>query len=161
MSFVQLFPTHMLSLESILGFCHGIAKGGDCKVEFIQPSNWLYSVSNLLVIQHLVTLYLGGFDVRVVSEMSEDCSRVCKKIETRGWASRVTRGFKPLDAAHVPSMLEGEQSCKLEHYRTKQDNWPYGYLATGSRDSVKSRGQAASHSCFVKPDVSHSSPTPV
>ena len=41
----------------------------DCKVEFIQPSNWLYSVPNLLVIQHLVTLYLGGFDVRVVSEI--------------------------------------------------------------------------------------------
>ena len=32
----QLFPTHMLSLESILGFCHRIAKGGDRKVEFIQ-----------------------------------------------------------------------------------------------------------------------------
>ena len=59
----------MLSLESVLGFCHGIAKGGDCKVEFIQPSNWLYSVPNLLVIQHLVTLYLGGFVVRVVSEI--------------------------------------------------------------------------------------------
>ena len=42
-----------------------------CKVEFIQPSNWLYSMPNLLVIQHLVTLYLGGFDVRVVSEI--DC----------------------------------------------------------------------------------------
>ena len=42
---------------------------GKCKVEFIQPSNWLYSVPNLLVIQHLVTLYLGGFDVRVVSEI--------------------------------------------------------------------------------------------
>ena len=28
MSFVQLFRTHMLSLEFILGFCHGIAKGG-------------------------------------------------------------------------------------------------------------------------------------
>ena len=40
-----------------------------CKVEFIQPSNWLYSVPNLLVIQHLVTLYLGGFDVRVVSKI--------------------------------------------------------------------------------------------
>ena len=40
-----------------------------CKVEFIQPSNWLYSVPNLLVIQQLVTLYLGGFDVRVVSEI--------------------------------------------------------------------------------------------
>ena len=34
--FWQLFSTHMLSLESILGFCHGIAKEGDCKVEFIQ-----------------------------------------------------------------------------------------------------------------------------
>ena len=27
--FWQLFLTHMLSLESILGFCHGIAKGGE------------------------------------------------------------------------------------------------------------------------------------
>ena len=69
MSFVQLFPTHMLSLELVLGFCHGIAKGGDCKVEFIQPSCWLYSVPNLLVFQQLVTLYLGGFVIRVVSEI--------------------------------------------------------------------------------------------
>ena len=69
MSFVQLFPTHMLSLESVLGFCHGIVKGGDCKVEFNQPSYWLYSISNLLVFQQLVTLYLGGILVRVVSEI--------------------------------------------------------------------------------------------
>ena len=34
--FWQLFPTHILSLESVLGFTHGIVKGGDCKVEFIQ-----------------------------------------------------------------------------------------------------------------------------
>ena len=34
--FWQLFLTHMLSLESVLGFCHEIVKGGDCKVEFIQ-----------------------------------------------------------------------------------------------------------------------------
>ena len=47
--FVQLFPTHMLSLEFVLGFCHGIAKGADCKVEFNQLSCWLYSVPNLLV----------------------------------------------------------------------------------------------------------------
>ena len=33
--FWQLFPTHVLSLESVLGFGHRIAKGGDCKVEFI------------------------------------------------------------------------------------------------------------------------------
>ena len=69
MSFAQLFPTHMLNLESVLEFCHGIAKGGDCKVEFNQPSCWLYSVPNLLVFQQLVTLYLGGFVVRVVSEI--------------------------------------------------------------------------------------------
>ena len=59
----------MLSLESVLGFCHKIAKGRDCKVEFIQPSNRLYSDPNLHVIQHLVTMYLGGFVVRVVSEI--------------------------------------------------------------------------------------------
>ena len=69
MSYVQLFPTHMLSLESVLGFFHGIAKGGDCKVEFNQPSCWLYSVPNLLVFRQLVTLYLGEILVRVVSEI--------------------------------------------------------------------------------------------
>ena len=68
MSFVQLFPTHMLSLEFVLGFCHGIAKGGDCKVEFIQSFCWLYFMPNFLVIQHLETLYLGGLHVRVVYE---------------------------------------------------------------------------------------------
>ena len=44
-------------------------KNPSCKVEFNQPSYWLYSVPNLLVFQHLVTLYLGGFIVRVVSEI--------------------------------------------------------------------------------------------
>ena len=68
MSFLQLFSTHMLSLKFVLGFCHGIAKGGDCKVEFIQSFCWLYSGPNLLVIQHLETLYLGGNHVRVVCE---------------------------------------------------------------------------------------------
>ena len=59
----------MLSLEFVLGFCYGIVKGGDCKVEFNQPSCWLYSVPNLFVFQHLVTLYLGEIVVRVVSEI--------------------------------------------------------------------------------------------
>ena len=68
MSFIQLFPTHMLSLEFVLGFCRGIAKMGDCKVEFNQPSCWLYSVPNLLVFQQVVTLYLGVIHVTVVSE---------------------------------------------------------------------------------------------
>ena len=34
--FWQLFPTHMLSLESVLGFGHGITKRGGCKVKFVQ-----------------------------------------------------------------------------------------------------------------------------
>ena len=68
MSFVELFPTHMLSLEFVLGFCYGIAKGRDCKVEFNQPFCWLYSMPNLLVIQHLETLYLGGNYVKVMCE---------------------------------------------------------------------------------------------
>ena len=41
---------------------------GNCKVEFYQPSCWLYSVPNLLVFLQLVTLYLGVNHVRVVSE---------------------------------------------------------------------------------------------
>ena len=36
-----------------------------CKVEFMY---WLYSIPNLLVIQQLETLYLGGNNVRVVCE---------------------------------------------------------------------------------------------
>ena len=39
-----------------------------CNVEFIQSVYWFYSVSNLLVIQHLETLYLGEIHVRVVYE---------------------------------------------------------------------------------------------
>ena len=83
-----------------------------CKVEFNQPSYWLYSVPNLLVFQQLVTLYLGGILVRVVSEIlwrnTQECAR---KTETRDWISRVTHGYKPPEAAHMPGMPEVEASC--------------------------------------------------
>ena len=36
--FCSTIPTHMLSLEFVLGFCHRITKREDCKVEFYQPS---------------------------------------------------------------------------------------------------------------------------
>ena len=39
-----------------------------CKVEFNQSFCWLYFVPNLLVIQHLEILYLGGNHVKVVCE---------------------------------------------------------------------------------------------
>ena len=34
--FCSTIPNSQLSLEFVLGFCHGIIKGGECKVEFIQ-----------------------------------------------------------------------------------------------------------------------------
>ena len=42
-------PNSHVKSRVCLGFCHEIAKEGDCKVEFNQPSCWLYSVPNLLV----------------------------------------------------------------------------------------------------------------
>ena len=56
---------------------------------------------NLLVFQQLVTLYLGGILVRVVSEIV--FKSVQKKTGTRDWISWVTRGCKPPEAAHVPA----------------------------------------------------------
>ena len=137
----------MLSLESVLEFCHGIAKGGDCKVEFIQRSNWLYSVPNLLVIQHLVTLYLGGLDVRVVSEI--EWSLLKSVQENRDSRLRLA-GDSRLQAVRRSTHAKHAGRWIVMLARALQDNWPYGYLATGSRDLVKLRGQAASHPCFVK-----------
>ena len=107
MSFAQLFPTHMLSLESILGFCHGIAKGGDCKVEFNQPSCWLYSVPNLLVFQQLVILCLGGIVIRVVSEI--EC-RMLKSVQE----NRVSR----LDLAGDSQLQAARSSSRVKHARS-------------------------------------------
>ena len=87
MSLVQLFLTHMLSLEFVLEFYYGIAKGGDCKVEFIQSFCWLYSMPNFLVIQHLETLYLGENYVRVMHERVKKSSRVCTQVRLRDWIS--------------------------------------------------------------------------
>ena len=66
----SLFPEYYdIPIEELTRYAMGLEEDEDCKVEFIQPSNWLYSVPNLLVFQHLVTLYLGGLVVRVVSEI--------------------------------------------------------------------------------------------
>ena len=66
-----MFPNSRLSLESVLGFCHGIAKGGDCKVVIY---NYVfvgfYSVPNLIVIDFnlVYPVFIVGFIVRVVCE---------------------------------------------------------------------------------------------
>ena len=56
----------------------------------------------------------------------------------------MARGCKPPNVAHVPSMPEVEASCQLEHYRTKSIDWPFNYLAAGTRDLIKPRVEAAS-----------------
>ena len=75
---------------------------------------------NLLVFQQLVTLYLGGILVRVVSEIVRRNAQECaRKTGTRDWISLVTRGCKPPKAAHMPGMPEVEASRQQEHCRTK------------------------------------------
>ena len=98
---------------------------------------WLYSVTNLLVIQHLETLYLGGNHVRVVYERvwrnAQDC--VVKQglaAGSRGWLAAASR-----QKQHTCRACRGaEQSCQLEHYRTK--------IQTGH--SVSSRLELATQS---------------
>ena len=86
--------------------------GYQYKVKFNQPSCWFYSVPNLLVFQQLVTLYLGEFLVRVVSEIVWKNAKECaRKIGTCDWISWVTRSGKPPEVVHVPSMPEVEASC--------------------------------------------------
>ena len=128
-----------------------------CKVEFIQPSNWLYSVPNLLVFQHLVTLYLGRFVVRVVSEI--EWSLLKSVQENRdSWLgltgdSRLQATKRSTRAKHAGRwivMLAGALQDKTGQLTIRL-----------SRDWISRLSPAASHPCFVNPDVSHSSPTPV
>ena len=49
----------------------------------------------------------------------------------------MARGCKPPNDEHVPSILEVEALCQLEHYKTKSTDWPFSYLAAGTCDSVK------------------------
>ena len=111
----------MLSLEFILGFCYEIAKRGDCKVEFIQSFCWLYSVPNILVIQHLETLYLGGNHVRVV------CKRVCRKAQECTLKKSLATGSRDWRVAKGDTRVKHargtEGSHQLLHYRTKLPVW--------------------------------------
>ena len=133
----------MLSLESVLGFCHGIAKGGDCKVEFIQPSNWLYSMPNLLVFQHVVTLYLGGFDVRVVSEMEW---RLLKSVQENRDSRLGLAGDSRLQAARRSIRAKHAGRWTVMQVGALQDKT--GQLAIRlSRDWISQLSQAARSSC--------------
>ena len=127
----------MLSLEFVLGFYHGIAKGGDCKVEFNQPFYWFYSVPNLLIFQHLVTLYLGGFDVRVVSEI--ECW-LLKSVQENRDSRLVLAGGLRLQAARHSTHAKHARSWTVMLARALQDK--IGQLAIRlSRDWVSRLSQ--------------------
>ena len=78
-----------------------------CKVEFIQPSCWLYSVPNLLVFQELVTLYLDEFVVRVMSEIEY---WMLKSVQE----NRVSR----LDLAGDSRLQAARSSTRAKHARS-------------------------------------------
>ena len=147
----------MLSLESVLGFRHRIAKGGDCKVEFYQPSCWLYSMPNLLIFQQLVTLYLGGILVRVVSEIVwriiQDCA---KKQGLTAGSHRWLAACKPPECCTRTKMPKVEESRQLLHYKKKVPGWPGRLLVTWTHDSTQSRCQVTRTTCLGKNNFSHS-----
>ena len=76
-----------------------------CKVEFNQPFFLALFYANLLVIQHLKTLYLGGNHVRVV------CERVWRKLKS-----------VQLSRASRLDLMTGK-SPKLAHVWSMQRSW--------------------------------------
>ena len=84
-----------------------------CKVEFIQSFCWLYFVLNLLVIQYLETLYLGGNHVRVVCEKvwrnAQECA-LKKGLVTGSHDWQVTKGGTRVKHA---GELKSHASCTV------------------------------------------------
>ena len=113
-----------------------------CKVEFNQPSCWLYSVPNLLVFQQLVTLYLGGFIVRVVSKIewlnTQECARKQSLAAwSHGWLATASR-----------QKQHACQACqKLKHHASWSTIWQN---RTTSRSVIARLELATRSSCESK-----------
>ena len=128
-----------------------------CKVEFNQPSCWLYSVSNLLVIQYLENLYLDGNQVRVV------CERVWRKAQECILKKSLATGSCRWLAAASRQMLNTCQACqKLKRHAS----WSTTRQKVQTSHSVTSRLELATQSShesklpvssiLKKPNSSHS-----
>ena len=129
----------MLSLEFVLVFCHGISKGGDCKVEFNRPFCWLYYVPNLLVIQHLETLYLGGNHLRIV------CERVWRKTQMCATQQGLASGSRPASHQSGTRVKHAEKLKSYTSWSTTGQKFQFGQtvssqleLATQSNRKAKS-----------------------
>ena len=90
-----------------------------------------------------------------------ECEEMLKIVQRNRDSRLDLAACKLPEVAHMPSMLEVEASCQLEHYKTKSTDWSFSYLVAGTCDSVKPRVQAVNQLCFEKPNSSHSILTPV
>ena len=127
-----------------------------CKVEFNQPSCWLYFVPNLHVIQYLETLYLDGNHVKIV------CERVWRKAQKCATQqSLTTRSRNWLTAGKLPKqahMWSIQGSWRVTLAVALQDK-SHRLARQLTHDSVKLGGQVASPPCFGKTDLSDSKHT--
>ena len=72
----------MLSLEFVLEFCHGIAKGGDCKVEILWTILFALFCAKfvcILAISNPIFKWCKGSEWESVKK----CSKLCMDVETR------------------------------------------------------------------------------
>ena len=114
-----------------------------CKVEFNQPFYWLYSVPNLLVFQHLVTLYLSGFVVRVVSEM--ECW-LLKSVQENRDTQLVLAGGSRLQAARRSTRAKRARRWTIMLAGALQDKTRQLAIRL-SRDWISRLSQVARSSC--------------
>ena len=75
---------------------------------------------NLLIIQHLETLYLGGNNVRVMCERVWRFDQECAT-RSDSWLELTTGSWVVTcqNVEHLWSIQEVEGSGQLDHYRTK------------------------------------------
>ena len=118
------YPPHPIStytygLTIAPRVCGGLSSCGLCKVEFNQPSCWLYSVPNLLVFQQLETLYLCGNHVRMVCV--RECEELLKCVQKSRDSQLDFAGDSRLQAAKLKhtcqacQKLKRRASCSLQN----------------------------------------------
>ena len=117
----------------------------------------LYSIPNLLVIQHLETLYFGGNNVRVVCDKGWRINQVCAS-RSNSWLDLMTnsRVVPRQNEAYVWSMQEDEESGQLDHYRTKSTVWPSLETGEWNLRLIPVTSDSPVHLVLLKSDFSHS-----
>ena len=95
-----------------------------CKVEFYQPSCWLYSVPNFVCILAISNPVFRWESCKgSMWESVKNCLSVCKEARTCGWISQVARGCK-LQAARLMLMCQACQKLKCRASCSLQDKSP-------------------------------------